>query len=334
MSSRKKSKKWTWVISILALLVVLDLCALTWYLWSIPEDHFQSWKKIVSTIVSWIGSILTFFGIRHKFKREKSIEQVLKIRPVQLCIVAITIIIWYFILPFHSITMYVKEFDFQTPVSGVGVMVDDEEGYRGFSDENGKVKIGSINVGAHKFLLEKSGYKPKSVTPSILKIVSFWTVSQVQLEKAVGTRKLNSIPEGAEIFLDGDINKAIGTTPKTHTLSVGKHTIMFKKAGFYPTKWEDISISIGVNPPFERKLKERKPTYTLTVDSDPKGAQIYVNGVLMGVTLDTIELTKGVYEIEARKSKYEPAKRVIELPGRDYINFPLTLKKDKITIQR
>lgn len=334
MSPQKSSKKWTWLISILALIVFLDLCALTWYFWSIPQDLFQSWKKIVSTIVSWLGSILTFFGIRYKFKREKSIEQVLRIRPVQLCIVAFTIIIWYFILPFHSITMSVQESDSRTPLSGVAVKVDDEEGYRAFSDENGKVKIGSLNVSGHKFLLEMKGYKPMPVTPSFLKTISFWTVTQVQLEKAEGTMKLKSIPESAEIFLDGNKNKAIGTTPKTHTLTVGKHTIMFKKAGFHPTEWEEISISIGDNQPFEKKLKKRKPTYTLTVDSDPKGAQIYVDGVLKGVTPDSIELKKGVYEIEVRKSKYEPEMRVIELPGRDYINFPLTLKKDKVTIQQ
>jgi len=309
----------------LALIVFLDLIALTWYFWAMPVKRFDETKKILTTVASWAGSVLTFLGIRYKFKKGESIEQVLALRPVQLCVIAFTFLIWFFILPFHNLSLSVTQSDLKSPLSGVTVRMDDEKLPRtGPSNERGEVKIVGIPAGPHRLCLDLTGHTTKCVNTGFMEVIYPGYVRPVTMERAEGKMEIKTTPEGAEIYLDGDEKKPVGTTNRTLTLSTGKHTVLFRKDGYRTTLWEQIAISDADNPPFERRLEDIRKRYDVIISSDPENASIYVDGNPMGSTIVTVRLTAGEHKVRIEKGGYKPIPdQVFRVPGQRILTFQL-----------
>lgn len=253
MTQSKNSEKWTWLIAILALIVFLDLCALTWYFWTIPAKSFSDLKKVISTVASWLTTLATFFGIRYKFRRKQSFAQVLRIRPVQLCIIAFTILIWYFIVPLHSITILVQESISKQPLSGVTVRVDAEKNPRPtISDDQGKIVIGGLPAAPHDLCFELHGYKQTQRTSSFIDIISIKKSLTVYLEKnQIPIRyplTVSSYPEGAEIYVNDELR---GRTLGTIYLARGHYRITLRKNGKTVQTAVDIPGCSYIAPPLE-----------------------------------------------------------------------------------
>jgi len=321
----RKSSGWTWPISILALIVFLDLIALTWYFWAMPVDLFNEKKKILTTVASWAGSILTFLGIRYKFKKGQSIEQVLAIRPVQLCVIAFTAIVCAFIVPIHNLSLLVTEPDLNTPVSGVTVKMDKEEFERtGSSNPRGKIKIAGISAAPHKLCFERKGYTTKCVNTGFMEAIIPWHESPVTMAKAEGKIQIRTIPDGAEIYLDGDDKTSRGETNTTLTLTTGTYRVMLKKAGYDPIPWEEIRVTETDNASLKKTLKAIPlpplPEYPLQVLSYPADAEIWVDGALRARTKATLRLTKGQHKIIVRKDDYRPQEYNVAIPHEEPIN--------------
>jgi hypothetical protein len=112
--------------------------------------------------------------------------------------------------------------------------------------------------------------------------------------------QINSVPEGAEIFIDGF--RTGYTTPHTFTeVSEGLHRIMVSKPGLYPEE-EIITVEIRDKNTTPQKFFFPMENYgegTIVVDSLPRGASIYLNGWTPGeVTPHTFDHMKiGFYEV-------------------------------------
>jgi hypothetical protein len=112
--------------------------------------------------------------------------------------------------------------------------------------------------------------------------------------------QINSVPEGAEIFIDGF--RTGYTTPHTFTeVSEGLHRIMVSKPGLYPQE-EIITVEIRDKNTTPQKFFFSMENYgegTIVVDSLPRGASIYLNGWTPGeVTPHTFDHMKiGFYEV-------------------------------------
>jgi hypothetical protein len=102
---RKVKPKWGWENSVVALLLCINLCAFTWFLWALPAN-FDRTTKVVSTVASWVVSLLAFFGVKKATSRT-SFAAFLNLPPVGLCTLAITVGVWLFILPIHGVTVSV-----------------------------------------------------------------------------------------------------------------------------------------------------------------------------------------------------------------------------------
>ncbi len=276
-------------------------------------------------MAGWIVSILTYFGVRHKLGEEKSVAQVLKIKPIQLGIVVITIAIWYLVIPLRSLTIQVQDFDSGAVLPGATVQVDKEKAPRpAMSNEKGEIKIRGLRAVPLDLRFERDGYQTKTVTTSFLDALSYSNTSKVSLQKSQGSLLVNTIPEGAKIFLDGNNERPVGLTPKRITLTAGKHTIKFTSAGYHPTSWEEISIAAHDNLPLERRLKQIPPeTYPVIVSSEPQGADIYIGNQPKGKTPTTLRLPAGEHSFEIRKPGYKPARDLVKVPDRDIITFDL-----------
>jgi hypothetical protein len=112
--------------------------------------------------------------------------------------------------------------------------------------------------------------------------------------------QIASVPEGAEIFIDGF--RTGYTTPHTFTeVSEGLHRIMVSKPGLYP-KEEIITVEIRDINTTPQKFFFSLENYgegTIVVDSLPPGAAIYLNGWTPGETTPHIfdHMKIGFYEV-------------------------------------
>ncbi len=116
--------------------------------------------------------------------------------------------------------------------SGAEIFVDGRD--KGVKTPN---MIKGVPTGVHTITLKKVGYKSATVK---VEVNTGKTASvDVSLQKATYVLKVNSTPQGAEIFING---KDSGfKTPHDFTLSFGQFTVELKKEG-YETYAEQISL--------------------------------------------------------------------------------------------
>lgn len=137
-------------------------------------------------------------------------------------------------------------------------------------------------------------------------------------------------PADAIIKLDGkDIGKGPG-----FKLPVGKHTLALEHPEYEPLE-EQIDISED-RAYFKFPMKKRESTI-LVVNSDPSGADLYLDGQLVGVTPYEGVALSGRYQLEARKNLYLPVKKEVFIRGGETQRENLRLKPNfgflKITSQ-
>ena len=137
----------------------------------------------------------------------------------------------------------------------------------------------------------------------------------VSLTPAYGTLKLNTVPEGAEVFLDGEL---IGTTPiqKSDMISGGDHMLLFRKTNYYVANQKITVKSDGslqtITPV---TLKPQFGNVTLLCDdpqadliiTDPSGNEVF-RGKSGSKTSLNSQLT---YKLESSRKSHLPQSRGI-----------------------
>ena len=137
----------------------------------------------------------------------------------------------------------------------------------------------------------------------------------VSLAPAFGTLKLNTVPEGAEVFLDGEL---IGTTPiqGSDKIAGGDHMLLFRKTNYYVAN-RKISVksdgSLQTIAPVT--LKPQFGNVTLLCDdpladlivTDPSGNEVFRGKSGSKTTLNS-QLT---YKVESSRQSHIPQSRGI-----------------------
>jgi beta propeller repeat protein len=91
----------------------------------------------------------------------------------------------------------------------------------------------------------------------------------------------------------------------------GAYTAEFIKNGIGQTG--PATIRMAVNSSW---ITEQEPLYGMEIDSDPQGANVYVDGVFKGVTPTVIAgTTAGSYKLEVTKNGYNDIARTVSLGG-------------------
>ena len=141
-----------------------------------------------------------------------------------------------------------------------------------------------VDAGMHHFTIVKEGYKELSVWLRVegdgtltreFPLLKLGTVETAERPSTFDVQLVSS-PAGASIIVDGE---ELGKTPCTLKLATGNFKIRILKKYFVPR-----TVTLAVNGP-------AKDAYTLTpvrsaveFDSDPPGAEVFVNGNRVGVT--------------------------------------------------
>lgn len=131
-----------------------------------------------------------------------------------------------------------------------------------------------------------------------------------KLFDATGTVRIESVPEGARVQIDG---VTVGVTPHLTRLPVGKHTFSLSLDQHRPETGEFEIRSSGTDK--IRRTLEEFPGVLLIEDA-PEGAQILVNGEVRGEAGEPIELGPGSYAIEVSADGYATRRDAVTIaPG-------------------
>ena len=122
----------------------------------------------------------------------------------------------------------------------------------------------------------------------------------VKLKPAFGTLIVDSEPEGAEVWIDGE---SYGNTNIQNTLSSGTYIMSLEKEFYLPVL--DQQIIIRDRETTEKKYVLKPNFGTLTLTSIPSGADVYVSKIKKGSTPVAISLIPGRHRISIDKDESE-----------------------------
>jgi hypothetical protein len=164
--------------------------------------------------------------------------------------------------------------------------------------------------------------------------LSYGTVSTTPTPEPTGLLDINSYPIGADIYLNG-IYK--GTTPNYISVTPGSYTIKLTKTGYndYSTTITSSESGVFYHPriyavlnPLYTPTPTLSPTGILNIDSNPTGADIYIDRSYIGeMTPETISLAPGDHEITLQKLDYNVYSEHVTIKT-DPIRGPLPISID------
>jgi hypothetical protein len=168
-----------------------------------------------------------------------------------------------------------------------------------------------LSPGSHRVRITKEGYRTweRDVTIKAGDTVQF----VAPLKRAEGGLSAKSEPKGAKVYLDG---KMVGSTPfEGQDLSPGAHTVRITKDG-YQTWERDVTVKAEETVEFVARLKRAQGG--LVAKSEPKGAEVYVNGKSVGKTpYEDKGLAVGSHTVHIKKHGYGAWEQTVQVdPGK------------------
>jgi tetratricopeptide (TPR) repeat protein len=142
----------------------------------------------------------------------------------------------------------------------------------------------------------------------------------------VATVTVATQPAGATVVLNG---RLVGATPVTlDGVAPGRYAVRLEKNGCKPlNRYLEVGAA-GLS--VEEKLEDL-PTGSLTVDVQPLGAEVLLDGELVGNTpLKDARVATGSYELLIRKTNYDAYSRRIEISAEEPQVFAGFVLKDKV----
>jgi sporulation protein YlmC with PRC-barrel domain len=136
----------------------------------------------------------------------------------------------------------------------------------------------------------------------------------VEYKKAMLFIQINE-PE-ASVYVDGALR---GTDITYVDVEYGAHTIKVEKEGFI-TSYHETVVSQPYSTIVVTLIPERVYV-SVTFESFPMAAEVFIDNVWKGTTPITIELEQGTYSVMAMKNGYEDASRTVNVGG----SFPMTV---------
>lgn len=138
---------------------------------------------------------------------------------------------------------------------------------------------------------------------------------------------LTTEPRGAEVFVDSEPR---GLTPLTlEEMAPGKHLLAMRLEG-HPPYGEEISVDtrapVEVFHDFAAAKEALIPKGSLRIDSDPPGAEVFINGENRGETpLDMPDMLAADYVVKLEREGYRPVRKQITLLPDENLRISLSL---------
>jgi hypothetical protein len=173
------------------------------------------------------------------------------------------------------------------------------------------IDIKDIRPGPHVIEVKAPGYisgeKRVTVSAGSSEVLKFDLMPAAS--GAVGTLKVVSPVPEAVVFIDGE---NVGQVPQTREVSAGEHFVVVQQKG-YKTFEQKIRIEPGQTMTVTAELKA---IGALQVLSNPAGAQVYINGELIGPTpLRLDDLDAGEHVVKIQYANYYDFEKRISVQG-------------------
>ena len=129
---------------------------------------------------------------------------------------------------------------------------------------------------------------------------------------AAGQLMLESTPQGASVMVNG---QRIGETPLLYEgLGAGTHTVTLMRPGYLPQSFR-VTIEHDLTTRHRLVLtpERRAASGELVVSSMPSGAEVYLNGRLIGRTPLQASVPVGSHRVVLRQKGYEPIARTVRI---------------------
>lgn len=170
--------------------------------------------------------------------------------------------------------------------------------------QRGETPLGiSLPCGNHSVEVVKTGYEPYHDLVYLQPDKQNNVVANLEYSAGRGSVLIRSQPPGGTLFVDGIFR---GATPiQIDNLVYGRHTVLIEKPGYQ--KFRDV-VSAGPAgiPDYMEYLVPEPQTGFVGVVSSPEGADVYLDGLVMGVTPTRLERTSaGNHSILIQKQGYE-----------------------------
>ncbi len=121
-----------------------------------------------------------------------------------------------------------------------------------------------------------------------------------------GTLRIDSAPHGLSVRIDG---VAFGTTPLSTSLSAGRHRV--ELSGPKASRVHEVDVQAGTTTTLGPSTGTAAPTGSLRVESQPAGAEVWIDGVRRGKAPATIEsLAVGAHTVVVRSESGSVTKGV------------------------
>ncbi len=171
------------------------------------------------------------------------------------------------------------------------------------------VRLGERYLGLPgRYLLKarKKGYRPLEQEVAITSRGDSYHFS---LQKLPGLIDVASRPEGATLWVDGNL---AGETPlRDVELAPGDHTLRLEHKRYQPIEKTVTVTGAGQRQSLQVELQ---PSWALvSVQSEPAGASLFVDGEELGVTPLTLEMTAGKRRVVLEKKAFAPLEIDLEV---------------------
>jgi len=174
----------------------------------------------------------------------------------------------------------------------------------------------NLSGGKHRVSVRKKGYGETVQVAEVM--AGKKTEALVSLNALPGTLVVNTTPSGADIIIDG---RKIGRSPLEKKVAAGKYLVKASLDGYFAGESE-ATIEPGKKTGLSLDLKT--PGY-LVVDTDPEGAEIWIDGKKFGKSPVRIKSRAGRYKIKAFMEGYVVTSRdsVVKYGEDTNIKIPL-----------
>ena len=135
---------------------------------------------------------------------------------------------------------------------------------------------------------------------------------------------VSSSPDNCSLYIDGRYQ---GKTPMTVTVETGRHSVSLAKSGYneYSTS---VTVYAGNEVDLYPVLSQKVSNGYLSVNSNPSGADVYIDSVYRGTTPLTLYLTTGTYNVLIKMSGYKPYSSTVSVKDGKTSTLSATLQSD------
>jgi hypothetical protein len=189
--------------------------------------------------------------------------------------------------------------------SGADVYVD------GFFKGNSDITVGSIQAGNHVVRIRLAGYEDWTSTVSVSqnKVTIVDATLAIASRASTGDIEVSSSPVGAAVFLDGSYQGMThsGNALELTGISPGDHTLELTIENYQDYR-NTISVTAGQTTIINAMLVPGVApgsTGTVQVNSDPSGANIFLDNACQGITPFTLNnVPAGTHSLLIRLTGY------------------------------